>query len=321
MPWRRLGLCLLVAGAACAPLVASDFQLFKLTNVLIYAIALLGLNILVGYNGQISLGHGAFYAIGAYAAAVLTAHLAVPHWAAVPLAGAVCLAAGVAFGLPTLRLGGMHLAMATFALGAVLPIVVKHKSIEQWTGGGQGIALDKPPVPFGLPLSFDQWLYLLTLFVLVVCFALAANLLHGRIGRAIVAIRDDPIGAEALGIRSAYYKTAAFGISAMFTGIAGALAALALQYVAPGLFGIFLSFGFLIGVAVGGFATLSGAIYGAIFLQLIFLVVGVTAKSLNTANVFLIYGVILIVVVHFMPGGVASLVERIRRTRVRGART
>jgi branched-chain amino acid transport system permease protein len=315
MAGRRIGLCVLVLAAACVPLVAGDFQLFKLTNVLTYAIALLGLNILVGYNGQISLGHGAFYAIGAYSAAILTVHAEIPHWAAIPVAGALCLAAGIAFALPTLRLGGMHLAMATFALGAVLPIVVKHKAIEHWTGGGQGIALDKPPVPFGLPMSFDQWMYLLTLFVLVVCFAVAANLLQGRIGRAILAIRDNPIAAEAMGIRAAYYKTAAFGISAMFTGIAGALAALALQYVAPGLFGIFLSFGFLIGVAVGGFATLSGAIYGAIFLQLIFLVVGVTAKTLNTSNVFLIYGIVLILVVHFMPGGVASLVERIRQSR------
>jgi branched-chain amino acid transport system permease protein len=319
MAGRRIGLCVLVLAAACVPLVAGDFQLFKLTNVLVYAIALLGLNILVGYNGQISLGHGAFYAIGAYTAAVLTAHAGIAHWATIPIAGAVCLVAGIAFSLPTLRLGGMHLAMATFALGAVLPIVAKHKSIEQWTGGSQGISLDKPQVPFGLPISFDQWMYLLTLFVLVLSFAVAANLLHGRIGRAIIAIRDNPIAAEAMGIHGAWYRTAAFGISAMFTGIAGALAAFALQYVAPGLFGIFLSFGFLIGVAVGGFATLSGALYGAIFLQVIFLVVGVTAKTFSTANVFLIYGIVLILVVHFMPGGVASLVERIRGTRVRGA--
>jgi branched-chain amino acid transport system permease protein len=297
--------------------VASDFQLFRLTNVLIYAIALLGLNILVGYNGQISLGHGAFYAVGAYTAAILTLHAGLPHWLAIPAAGTASLVAGLAFGLPALRLGGMHLAMATFALGVVLPVVVKHKSIEEWTGGGQGLELDTPAVPFGLPLSFDQWMYLLTLTVLLVSFALAANLLRGRIGRALIAIRDDPVGAEALGIRVAWYKTAAFGVSAMFTGTAGALAALALQYVAPGLFGVFLSFGFLIGVAIGGFATLSGALYGALFLQAIFLVVGVTAKTLNTSNVFLIYGIVLILAIHLMPGGIASLVERAWRKGVR----
>lgn len=301
---------LLLLAAACVPLVASDFQLFRLTNILIYAIALLGVNILVGYNGQISLGHGAFYALGAYAAAIQIAHLGVPHWAAVPIAGTACLAAGFAFGLPTLRLGAMHFAMATFALGVVLPALAKHKSIERWTGGTQGMELDRPRVPFGLPLSFDQWMYLFTLLVLVVSMTLAANLLGGRVGRAIVAIRDDPIAAEASGIHAGVYKPAALGISAMFTGMAGALAATALQYVAPGLFGIFLSFGFLIGAMVGGVATLAGALYGALFLQLIFLAVGATARSLQTAQIFALYGAALILVVHFMPGGVASLVTR-----------
>jgi len=308
--WRRPGLYLLVAAAACAPLVATDFQLFRLTNVLIYAIALLGVNILVGYNGQISLGHGAFYALGAYAAAIPVAHFGVPHWAAVPFAGAVCLAAGFTFGLPTLRLGGMHFAMATFALAVVLPSLAKHKAVEQWTGGAQGLVLDKPSVPFGLALSFDQWLYLFTLLVLLISMGLAANLLRGRIGRAIMAIRDEPIAAEAAGIHAASYKPAALGVSAMFTGIAGALGGIALQVVAPGLFGIFLSFGFLIGATVGGVASLSGAIYGAFFLQAIFLVVGTTARSLQTAQTFLIYGVVLILVIHFMPGGVAGALQR-----------
>ncbi len=313
--WRTPSLVLLVAGAACAPLVASDFQLFKLTSVLIYALALLGVNILVGYNGQISLGHGAFYALGAYAAAIPVAHFGLPHWAAVPFAGLVCLGAGFAFGLPTMRLGGMHFAMATFALAVVFPGLAKHKSVEHWTGGAQGLVLDKPPVPLGLALSFDQWLYLFTLAVLVVSLGLAANLLRGRVGRAIVAIRDDPVAAEAAGICTAWYKPATLGISAMFTGMAGALAGIALQVVAPGLFGIFLSFGLLIGATIGGVSSLAGAIYGALFLQLILLFVGVAAKSLHTANVFLIYGVALILAVHFLPGGVASLVERLARIR------
>ena len=214
--WRTPSLVLLVAGAACAPLVASDFQLFKLTSVLIYALALLGVNILVGYNGQISLGHGAFYALGAYAAAIPVAHFGLPHWAAVPFAGLVCLGAGFAFGLPTMRLGGMHFAMATFALAVVFPGLAKHKSVEHWTGGAQGLVLDKPPVPLGLALSFDQWLYLFTLAVLVVSLGLAADLLRGRVGRAIVAIRDDPVAAEAAGICTAWYKPATLGIGAMF---------------------------------------------------------------------------------------------------------
>lgn len=311
--WRRFGVFVLIIAAGTVPLHASGIQLFQLTNVLVYAIALLGLNILVGYNGQISLGHGAFYAIGAYTAAILVAHVGVPHWLAVPIAGLVCLVAGFVFGLPALRLERMYLAMATLALGAVLPTVAKYKGVERWTGGSQGLGLDVPAVPFGLPLNFDQWLYLFTLLTLVLLFVLAANLLKGRVGRAIVAIRDHPTAARTMGINTALYKSATFGISAMYTGIAGALAALAIKYVAPDLFSIFLSFGFLIGIAVGGIATLTGAIYGAIFLQAIFFVVGLTAQSLHTAHVYAIYGVVLILVLYFIPYGVAGMIARASR--------
>jgi branched-chain amino acid transport system permease protein len=312
----RLGLCLLVALAACAPLALSDFQLYRLANVVIYAIALLGLNLLVGYNGQISLGHGAFYAIGAYVAAAI-ATCGVPLLAAVAAAGIVSLAAGFMFCLATVRLGTMHLAMATFALGAVLPIVVKHQSLETWTGGAQGLALEPPLAPLGLPLSADQWMYLLSLFILVLAMIAAANLVRGRIGRALIAIRDNPIAAEASGIPLVYAKSAAFGVSALLTGIAGALAAFSLRYVAPDLFGPFLSFGLLIGVAIGGFATLSGAIYGALFLQVIYLVVGVTARTLHTGSVYAIYGTVLILVILFLPGGIASLTFGARKARAK----
>ncbi len=312
------GLLLLLGAAAAVPLFATDFQLFRFTNVLIYAIALLGMNILVGYNGQISLGHAAFYALGAYVTTLLIVHSGLAQWLAVPLAGLVCLVAGFLFGLPLLRLATVHLAMATFAVGAVLPSIAKVKGIERWTGGGQGLAIDAPAVPFGLPLSFDQWLYLLALTFMAVAFVLAANLLGGRIGRAAIAIRDHPTGAQASGIDTVFYKSAIFGISAMLTGIAGALAALSIRYVAPGMFGIFLSFGFLIGIAVGGLATLSGAIYGAIFLQFIFLVVGATVRSLHTSNAPLIYGAVLILFLCFFPHGIAGLVngawDRLRRT-------
>jgi branched-chain amino acid transport system permease protein len=313
---KSLGLTVLLSGAAVVPFIVGDFQLFKLTNVLIYTIALLGLNILVGYNGQISLGHGAFYAIGAYAAAILIVYLSVPHWAAAPAAGLVCLIVGLLFGVPALRLDGMCLAMLTFTFGAVLPTVAKYKGVEQWTGGSQGMGLDKPAVPFGLPLSFDQWLYLFTLFMLVGLFAVAANLSRGNVGRAIVAVRDHPIAAQAMGINTAMYKAATFGVSAMYTGIAGALAALSIKYVAPGLFGIFVSFGFLVGIAVGGIASLSGAIYGALFLQVLLLAVGVTAHSLHTPHVYAVYGVALILFLYFIPGGIAGLVH-MSATRMR----
>ena len=310
---RRYVLAAVLAALVAVPWLASDIRLFQLTNVLIYAIALLGLNILVGYNGQISLGHAAFYALGAYIAAALIQFAGVPHWLAVPAAGLVSFAAGLLLGLPILNLNKMHLAMATFALGAVLPGLAKQHVLERWTGGSQGLELDAVGVPFGLPLSFDQWLYVFTLGTLVLLLALAANLLRGRIGRAVVAIRDHPIAAEASGIDAARYKLATFGVSALYAGIAGALAAISIRYVAPDLFGTFLSLAFLIGIAVGGIGTLAGAIYGALFLQVIMLAAGQTAQSLHSVPLYVIYGIALILTLHLAPNGIAGLIDRVAR--------
>src|SRR6185503_9425049 len=148
----------------------------------------LGLNILTGYNGQISLGHGAFYALGAYCTAILMDKLGMPYWATVPVAGALCLALGFLFGLPALRLEGLYLALATFALGVAMPQLLKYKALEHWTGGVQGIVINKPEAPWGIPLNPDQWLYFFTLAVTLAMFALGWNLLRGRVGRALVAI-------------------------------------------------------------------------------------------------------------------------------------
>lgn len=305
---KRLGIAVLLVAVGSLPAFASDFQLFKFTGILVLAIALLGLNMLTGYNGQISLGHGAFYTLGAYVAAILMTYFAVPHWLALPVAGGVCLAAGFLFALPLVGLEGIHFALVTFALAAVTPSIANYKGIAAWTGGSQGLGLDKPAVPFGLPLSYDQWIYLLALFVLVCLFVVASNLLGGRIGRAVMAIRDHQVAAQATGINTRYYKTLTFGISAMYTGIAGALSAMALLYVSPA--SIFVSLGFLIGSAVGGIASLSGAIYGAVFLQLIVLLTGAIAQSAKTAAVLAIYGVVVIAFLHLLPNGVAGLVAR-----------
>ncbi|HZV92870.1 MAG TPA: branched-chain amino acid ABC transporter permease, partial [Caldimonas sp.] len=150
---------------ACAlPFFLGNYHLFQLTLVLVYAIALLGLNMLTGFNGQISLGHGAFYAIGAYTAAILMDKAGMPYWATIPIAGLVCGIAGFLFGLPALRLEGLYLALATFALGVAMPQLLKFHHLEKWTGGVQGIVIPKPEAPLGLPVNADQWLYFFTLF-------------------------------------------------------------------------------------------------------------------------------------------------------------
>ena len=307
---------LLLAIACVLPFVVSNYRTFQLTLVLVYAIALLGLNLLTGYNGQISLGHGAFYAIGAYAAAMLMDQGGVPYWATIPIAGAVCLVAGFLFGLPALRLEGLYLALATFALAVSMPPILKAHFLEKWTGGVQGIVIVKPDPPAwlgaaGVKLNADQWLYFFVLAIAIVLFIVGWNLISGRIGRALIAIRDHHTAAEAMGINSAIYKSLAFGVSAMYTGIAGALGAIAVQFVAPDSFTVFLSITFLVGIVVGGLASLSGALYGALFIQF----VPNIADELSKAAPWAVFGVFLIGFVYLMPTGVAGALRALTRRR------
>jgi branched-chain amino acid transport system permease protein len=297
-----------LAFAVALPFALGNYHVFQVTLVLVYAIALLGLNMLTGFNGQISLGHGAFYAIGAYTTAILMDKAGMPYWATIPIAGAVCGFAGFLFGLPALRLEGLYLALATFALGVAMPQILKHKSIEHWTGGAMGIVIVKPDPPAWVPLSQDQWLYFFTLAWVIVAFVLAWNLLRGRIGRAMVAIRDQPIAAQAMGVNTALVKSMTFGVSAMYTGVAGALGAIAIQFVAPDSFTIFLSITLLVGVVIGGLASISGAFFGALFIQF----VPNIADKLSKAAPWAIYGVILIAFMYLMPSGVAGLVRLVR---------
>jgi branched-chain amino acid transport system permease protein len=310
---RRALHAVLVLAALGLPWLLDDYQTFQCTLVLSYALAILGLNVLTGYNGQISLGHGAFFAIGAYTVAILMARFGIPYWAALPVAGAAGLVFGLLFGLPALRLRGHYLALATFGLALAVPQLLKHKSLQGWTGGVGGIVLVKPDAPWGLPLSQDQWLYYFALAVAALGFWLAANLLRGRIGDAMVAIRDHAVAASAMGVDVAYHKTMAFGISAMYTGVAGGLAAVSVQYVAPDSFGIFLSIALLVGVVVGGLGTLGGALFGALFVQF----VPNLAESYSKAAPAAVYGALLIAVILLMPGGVVGamrgLAAKLRR--------
>ena len=182
---RRAVTLAVLAGALAFPFVASGFHLYQGAQVLILAIALLGLNLLTGFNGQISLGHGAFFAIGGYGAAILTVKLGMPYWAAIPLASLVCFVAGFLFGFPALRFGGLYLALATFALAVATPQILNYNGFDAYTGGSQGVTLAKPHAPFGLQLDADQWLYLVCLFCAALLYWAARNLVSGRIGRAL----------------------------------------------------------------------------------------------------------------------------------------
>ena len=303
--WVWFWSALLLVGLLVLPFLVKNYRVFQFNLVLVYAIAILGLNILTGFNGQISLGHGAFYAFGAYTAAVLMDKLGVPYWATLPVAFVVCFCFGFLVGFPALRLAGHYLALATFALALAVPQLLKYKGIEGMTGGVQGLVLNKPEPPFSFrfldqPFSADRWLYFFSLAVAALMFLLAWNLLRGRVGRALIAVRDHPIAATAMGINLPVFKSMTFGVSAGITGLAGALGAIVVAFVSPDSFTVNLSIFLLVGVVVGGLASIPGAIFGGIFIQFVPNIADELSKSAPAA----IYGLLLIGFMYLLPMGV-----------------
>jgi len=302
---RQILIAATVVVALVVPFVFKSFFVFQLTLVMVYGLAILGLNLLTGFNGQFSLGHSAFYGIGAYTAAILMEQLDLAYYWTLPCAGLVCFVVGFLFGLPALRLQGLYLALATFALATAMPQILKFQPLEPLTGGVQGIVIIKPDPPPGVPLNADQWLYFFTLAVLLVMFAGAANFVKSRTGRAIMAIRDHPIAAAAMGINTSLYKTLTFGVSALYTGVAGALGAIAIQFVAPDSFTFLLSVSLLVGLVVGGVGSIPGSLFGGVFV----LFVPNIAERVSTGLAGAIYGVILLLVIYVMPSGAAGFVR------------
>ncbi len=288
-------LALLIA----APLLVKNFYIFQMTMVLIYAIAVLALNILTGGSGQFSLGQSAFYALGAYSSAILMEHADINYALTLPVSGVICFAAGFLFGQPALRLSGVYLALATFALATAMPQLLKLGVFEHWTGGVQGLVVTKPDAPFGLPLSQDMWLYYFTLAISIGIYIASVNLLKSRSGRAMMAIRDNEIAASAMGVDVALYKTLAFGVSAGITGVAGGLGAIAVQFVAPDGYTITLAIALFLGMVVGGVGWLPGSLAGAAFIVFVPNVAEGISKGLSGA----VFGVILIIIIFLVPHG------------------
>jgi branched-chain amino acid transport system permease protein len=303
----RVGVVCAVALLAMAvPFLFGPYRVGQFTLVLVYAVAVLGLNLLVGYNGQISLGHGAFFALGAYTTALLIEKASVPYLLSVPAAGLVCFVAGYLFGVPALRLRGLYLALVTLGLAIAFPQLIKR--FDGLTEGSQGLTVIQPEAPGWLGLADDQFLYLLILAFTAVMFLAAWSLTRGQLGRAIKAVRDAEIPASTLGVDLGATKTRVFAVSACYAGVAGALYVFAIGFVAPEAFTLTVSFAFLAAVVVGGLATISGALFGALFIEF----VPVYASDVNDALTGVIYGGVLIAFMWVLPEGAAGLLNRVR---------
>ena len=281
------------------PLFVKNFVIFQMTMVMIYGLAVLALNILTGGSGQFSLGQSAFYALGAYTTAVLMENANMNYALTLPIAGLVSFAAGFLFGKPALRLSGIYLALATFALATAMPQLLKLHFIEHWTGGVQGLVVLKPDAPFGLPIGQDKWLYYFTLVITVAIYVASINLLRSRSGRAFMAIRDNEIAASAMGVDVALYKTLAFGVSAGITGVAGGLSAIAVAFVAPDSYTINLAINLFLGMVVGGVGWLPGSFVGAAFIIFVPNIAESISKGLSGA----VFGVLLFIVIFLVPHG------------------
>jgi branched-chain amino acid transport system permease protein len=321
-----------LVGVVLMPRIMSEFRTLQFTLVAIYVIALLGLNILTGYSGQISLGHGALVGVGAYVTALLSLgrpgleafQLAPPDWLplgdgmrpifTIPIAFLVTGVLGFLIGIPALRLGGISLALATLALAVSFPIVMKRFS--EVTGGGGGLNIALPETPFGWDISTRHWLYYEAWTTAGILFVVSWLLVRGRIGRAWRAIRDGEVAATSSGVNPALYKTFAFGVSAAYAGAAGALLAIETSYVNPDTFPVGISILFLASAVIGGLGSLAGAVFGAllyVFLPIYAQKPPIVSFEFADQAPGVVFGVFLIVIMLLLPGGVVHFLRALPR--------
>jgi branched-chain amino acid transport system permease protein len=319
---EALAFLVLVALVIVLPRLVSNYHVYELAFVGIYFIALTGLNVLTGYSGQISLGHGAFMAIGGYTTAILVADHGVRDVWTIPIAGAVAGVAGLLVGLPALRLSGMYLALVTFGIAVSFPQLPK--KYEHFMGGSSGKNVGLYEAEFGIHTTPNRWLYYLTWSIALFLLVVAWILLRGRIGRTLQAVRDSEVAAVSSGVNVALYKTAAFGISAFYAGVAGSLFGIGVFLVTPDTFKILLSVYLVVGLAAGGLGSLSGAIGGA---ALVYYLdnhsdtvarwanhlpwLSVDPKQQGISSV--VFGAVLILVMLVLPNGVGGFLRRLLR--------
>jgi branched-chain amino acid transport system permease protein len=326
---------IVVIAIAFLPRYASALSVDRFTRVAIFFVAILGLQVLVGYSGQISLGHWAFAGIGGYVTAMVSlgrpglafANVQPPGWLPVgngmhtvwtiPLAGLVAGIAGYLFGIPALRLAGVSLALATFAVAVSLPQVAKR--FENVTGGGGGLNLNLPETPFGWDISVPHWLYYQAWVCAAALAVLAWLLLRGRAGRALGALRDGEVAAISYGVNPVTYKTFAFGLSSAYAGVAGALLAIQSAYVNPDSYPVDYSIRLLASLVLGGIVSMYGALFGGLIM--VYLPIWAQDPPLTSSGLAkeapgVVFGVLLIVIMFLAPSGVAGLLRDLGRRMI-----
>jgi len=318
--WIKVWLGLFMAVILILPFLVDPYVTYIINISEIAILGALGLNILTGCTGQISLGHAAFMAIGSYTVAILSTRLDMPFLAALPLAGITSALAGVVIGIPCLRLKGLYLAMATMVFG----VVIEHLSIhwESLTKGVRGISVPSMEI-FGYTFDTDEKFYFLILFVMVILLTAAKNILRTKVGRAFIAIRDRDIAAESMGVSLTKYKVMAFALSSFYVGIAGGFYAYYTTYVHPEHFNIMLSVEFIAMIIVGGMGSILGSIFGAVFITLvpeglrwisytIGQVYPVVADKFSDDWNIAFFGLLIMLFLILEPGGLVAIWERIK---------
>jgi branched-chain amino acid transport system permease protein len=315
LPFARYAiLTFLVAMFVGVPLVASPYQLYVVDTILVACIGALGLNLLTGYAGQISIGHGGFLGVGAFTSALLVTKVGLPFWLSVPAAGVVAALIGLAFGLPSVRIKGLYLAIATLAAQVIIDWALSRPLIA---GTGSVAA----PRPAGF--QDDRAYYFILLSVAVVAVVFAENLLRTRIGRALVAVRDQDIAASVIGVNVARYKLLAFGVSSFYAGIAGALLGHLGQSVNFEQFQLDLSIQYLAMIVIGGLGSITGALFGAVFITLLPIllrnvvgafdgVLGSNAALVLSSAQFFLFGLVIVLFMVIEPQGLARLWRNVK---------
>lgn len=319
MPLQKVRTGLLLAGLVVFPFLATPYWLNLANQIAIATIGAIGLNILVGYTGQISLGQGAFMAVGAYGSGLLTVRLDVPFYLSIPAAAAITAVAGLVVGLPSLRLKGLYLAVATLAAQQIVEFVVTHW--DGLTGGTEALVVPAPEL-FGARMNTDGRFYWILIVVALAAALFAANLFRSRVGRAWVAIRDQDIAASAIGVNVFGYKLLAFATSSFLVGLSGALLAHYRSIVTWERFTIEVSISYLAMIIIGGLGTISGSFFGASLIVLLPAMINTLGRSLQDVAPWAatvlpyvqqgVFGLVIILFLVLEPEGLAKLWRNVK---------